>query len=147
MTRGRHNEASFRRKLDPIETNVWRKENSLELLFKDVSNFDVQNPVIGSLLREIDLEKKQTSSSLISKAPNINDIILKQRFDRLKKRDERYNNGDDDDNNDQGPGPEAPPSPPNFNFLEPAAPPLSPPPPILAPTSPELPPKDPPPTI
>ena len=43
VTRGKHNEASFRRRFDPIEKNVWRKENPLELLFKDVSNFDVRN--------------------------------------------------------------------------------------------------------
>ena len=59
VTKGRHNKASFRRKLDPIEKNVWRTENPLALLFKDVSNFDAQNPVIGSLFREIDLEKKK----------------------------------------------------------------------------------------
>ena len=53
ITRGKHNEASFRRKLDPIEKNVWRTENPLALLFTDVSNFDAQNPVIGSLLKEI----------------------------------------------------------------------------------------------
>ena len=40
VTRGKHNEASFRRKLDPIEKSVWKKEDSLKLLFKDVSNFD-----------------------------------------------------------------------------------------------------------
>ena len=51
----KHNEASFRRKLDPIEKNIWRKEIPLVLLFKNVSNFDAQNPVIGSLLREIDI--------------------------------------------------------------------------------------------
>ena len=47
-TRGKHNEASCRRKLDPIEKNVWRKENPLKLLLKEVSNFNTQNPVIGS---------------------------------------------------------------------------------------------------
>ena len=59
VTRGRHNEASFRRKLDPIEKIVWRTENPLALLFEDVSNFDAQNTVIGSLLRETDLQKKR----------------------------------------------------------------------------------------
>ena len=59
VTRGRNNQASFRRKLDPIEKSVWRRENPLALLFKDVANFDAQNPVIGSLLGEIDLEKKR----------------------------------------------------------------------------------------
>ena len=54
VTRGRHNQASFAHKLDPTEKNVWRTENPLALLIKNVANFDVQNPVIGSLLREID---------------------------------------------------------------------------------------------
>ena len=40
MTRGRHKQASFRRKLDPIEKSVWRTENPLLLLFKDIANFD-----------------------------------------------------------------------------------------------------------
>ena len=84
VTRGRHNQASFHRKLDPIEKSVWRTENPLALLFKDVANFDAQNPVIGSLLREINLRKRSTNSDLIkkslSKAPDINDMILLQRF-------------------------------------------------------------------
>ena len=58
VTRGRHNQTSFRHKLDPIEKSVWRTENPLALLFKDVANFDRQNLVTGSLLREIDLEKE-----------------------------------------------------------------------------------------
>ena len=65
VTRGRHNRASFRCKLDPIEKSIWRTENPLALLFKDVTNFDEQNPVIGSLLREIDLGKRGTNSDLI----------------------------------------------------------------------------------
>ena len=107
VTRGRHNQASFRRKLDPIEKSVWRTENRLALLFKDVANFDIQNPVIGSLLREIDLGKRSTNSDLIkkslSKAPDINDTILLQRFKKFKETPINYNdndNNDDDDNND-----------------------------------------------
>ena len=125
VMRRKHNEASFGCKLDPIENYVWRKEDPLELLFKDVSNFDAQNPVIGSLLREIDVGKKDTLSNFLKKAPNVNDVVLKHRFERLKKKDESYNRGDndgDDNNIDGGLGPL--PSPPRFNF--PTAPPLSP---------------------
>ena len=101
VIRGRDNQASFRRKLDPIEKSIWRTENPLALLFKDVANFDAQNPVIGSLLREIDLGKNKTKSSLISTAPNINDTILLHRFKKLKETSINYNdNDDDDDNND-----------------------------------------------
>ena len=55
VTKGRFNEASVRHKLDPIVKSVWRTENLLVLLFRDVATFDAQNPIIGSLLREIDL--------------------------------------------------------------------------------------------
>ena len=101
MTRGRHKRASFCRKLDSIVKKLWRTENPLALLFKDVANFDAQNPVIGSLLREIDLAKNKTKSSLISTAHDINDKILLHRFKKYKETPINYNgNNDDDDNND-----------------------------------------------
>ena len=107
VTRGRHNQASFCRKLHPIEKNFWRTENPLALLFKDVANFDAQNSVIGSLLKEIDLGKRSTNSDLIkkllSKAPYINYTILLQRFKKIKETPINYNDNDDnddDDNND-----------------------------------------------
>ena len=72
-------------------------------MFKDVANFDAQNPVIGSLLREIDLGKRSTNSDLIkkqlTKAPDINDTILLQRFKNFKETPINYNNNNDDDYN------------------------------------------------
>ena len=58
VTRGKLNKVSFRRKLDPIAKNAVKKENLLELVLKDVFRFNAQNPVIGSLMREIDFGKK-----------------------------------------------------------------------------------------
>ena len=123
VTRGRHNQASFRRNLDPIEKSVCRTENPLALLFKDVANFDAQNPIIGFLLREIDLGKNKTNSQLIanqlSKAPDINDTILLNRFKKLKDDPINYNNNnnnDDNNDNDGGINPLGPPPPPpTFN--------------------------------
>ena len=69
VTRDRHNQAIFCRKLDPIEKRIWRTENPLALLFKDAANFDAQNPVIGSLLRDINLGKRSTNSGLIKRSP------------------------------------------------------------------------------
>ena len=89
VTRGRINEASIRHKLDPIEKSVRRTENPLALLFKDVATFDTQNPIVESLLREIDLVQKGENSDLIkkqiSKAPDINDTILIQRLKKIKE--------------------------------------------------------------
>ena len=57
ITKDRINNASFRRKLDPIKKNILRKQNPLELVFQDISTFDVENPIFGSLLRESILKK------------------------------------------------------------------------------------------
>ena len=40
VTNNRLNEASFRRRLDPIWENIIRNKNPNELLFKDVKHFD-----------------------------------------------------------------------------------------------------------
>ena len=58
VTRDRINDASFRQKLDPISKNILRRQNLLELIFEDISKFDAENPIVGSLLREIDINKK-----------------------------------------------------------------------------------------
>ena len=58
VTRDRINDASFRQRLDPIGKNILRRQNPLELVFENISNFDAENPIVGSLLREIDIKKK-----------------------------------------------------------------------------------------
>ena len=59
VTRDRINDASFRQRLDPISKNILRRQNPLELVFEDISTFDAENPIVGSLLREIDVKKKK----------------------------------------------------------------------------------------
>ena len=105
VTRDRLNNASFRQKLDCIAKNIFRRQNPLELVFKNISTFDAQNPIIRSLLREIDVEKKDIDSKLFKKAPNVTDVLLKARLDPLKR--------DNDDNNIP------PPTPPPTNFPSP----------------------------
>ena len=57
VTRVTINDASFRQKLDPISKNILRRQNPLELMFEDISTFDAENPIVGSLLRDIDIKK------------------------------------------------------------------------------------------
>ena len=59
VTRDRINNASFRQKLDPIGKNILRRQNPLELVFEDISTFDAENPIIGSLLLESLMLKKR----------------------------------------------------------------------------------------
>ena len=55
VTRDRINDASFRQRLDPISKNILRRYLHLFTVFEDISKFDTENPIVGSLLREIDI--------------------------------------------------------------------------------------------
>ena len=82
----RINSASFRQKLDPISRNIIRKQNPLELVFEDISTFDSENPIVGSLLREVDFRKKQTESDFIKSFPSQpgKEFEIKKRLDKLR---------------------------------------------------------------
>ena len=70
VTRDSINDVSFRQKLDLISKNILRRQNPLELVFEDISTFDAENPIVGSLLREIDIKKKQSDSDFIKSLPS-----------------------------------------------------------------------------
>ena len=59
VTRDRINNVSFTQKLDPIKKNILSRQNPLELVFEDISTFDAENPIVGSLLRGFDRDKKR----------------------------------------------------------------------------------------
>ena len=69
MTRENINNASIRQKLDPISKNILRIQNPLKLVFVDISTFDAQNRIVGSLPRQLDVGKKVLASDLIKQAP------------------------------------------------------------------------------
>ena len=60
VTKDRINDASFRQRLDPISKNILRRQNPLELVFENISTFEAENSIVGTLLREIDIQKKQS---------------------------------------------------------------------------------------
>ena len=134
VTRDRRNEASFRQKLDPISKNILRRQNPLELVFEDISTFDSENPIVGSLLREIDLSKKQTDSDFIRSLPSQpgKELEIKRRLDKLrgvgKGKFVNNNQGGRPGGPDlSGLGP--PPAPPNIEDLIKNGPQFPPPPP------------------
>ena len=58
----------------------------MELVFEDISTFDAENPKVGSLLRQIDLNKKLTNSDFIKSVPSHpgKEFEIKKRLDRLR---------------------------------------------------------------
>ena len=71
ITHDRPNNASLRKRLDPISKNVILRQNSLELVFVCFRTFDAQNSVVSFLLRELDIGKKDIASDLLGKVPRL----------------------------------------------------------------------------
>ena len=85
MIRDRNNDASIRQKLDLISKNILRRKNPPEVVFEDESTFDAENPIVESLLKEIDLNKKQIESDFIKSLPSQtgNKFEIQKKHDRL----------------------------------------------------------------
>ena len=85
-----------------------RRQNPLELVFEDISTFDTENSIVGSLLREIDLNKKQTDSDFIKSLPSQpgKEFKIQKRLDRLHgiKRFNKNNNNNSNNNDGDGGG-------------------------------------------
>ena len=75
VARDRINNTGFRQKLNPIKKNILRRKNLLELVFKDISAFDAANPIVGSLLRQLDSSKKLMAGDLVKKAPGLPGLV------------------------------------------------------------------------
>ena len=121
VTRDKINDIGFRQNLDPVSKNILRRQNPLELVFEDVSTFDAENPIVRSLLRDIDLEKKKTDSDFIKSIPSQprKEFEIEKRLHKLcdikrynNKNDNNNNNNTNNNNNDGGdlfpPGPRGP---------------------------------------
>ena len=119
VTKDRINNASFRQKLDPISKNILRRQNPFELIFEDISTCDAENPIVGSLLRELDVGKKSLASDLIKNAsgPPGQNFEIEKRLNKLK--DFEPINRNNNNNNNLTPPPSPPSFPPSNGFLPP----------------------------
>ena len=108
VTRDRINDTSFRQKLDPISKNILRRQNPLELVFEDISTFDAENPIVGSLLREVDIKKKQSHSDFTKSLPCHpgKEFEIQKRLDRRRgiSGGNDFRNNNNNNNNNPGGG-------------------------------------------
>ena len=111
VIRDRTNDASFRQKLDPISKNILRRQNLLELIFEDISKFDAENHIVGSLLREIDINKKQSDSDFIKSLLSHpgKEFEIQKGLNRLRGKT-FFSNNNNNSNNNNTPGGAAGPS-------------------------------------
>ena len=120
VTDRKFNNAGIRRKLDLKYPSIMRKPTASNFLFRDIKQFDVQNPVIGGLYNQLQI-RTSDQLKLLKKAPNIKDLKIRNALERLKKFNLNKGAADDDDDDDDNiPGlprgrrdkPSAPPPPP-----------------------------------
>ena len=104
-----------------MSKNIIRNQNPIEFFFTDLKHFDAQNPVIGNLIKEINIGKKKDLSKILKDAPDIIDLELSSRLNRLRN-DETFNldgnnnnnNKNNNNNNSLLPPPSSSFSPQNF---------------------------------
>ena len=136
VSHGKLNEGTKVRHLselnDPKYKYFRQNNNSLDVVYREKAKFDVQNPIIGDLLKEINKGKlsEEEYFKKTEAAPDIKDLDIKERFNKVfgrsnKKKDNfsdpYYNRNDDDDDDDDSPpgSPNVPPPPPmDFDFDE-----------------------------
>ena len=99
--------------LDTKYPSVMKKSNPIDVVFKDKAKFDTQNPIIGTLLTQIESEKSKTEKAVdnqLEGAPSIKDLMIAERLEQLRESNRKNINDNDDNANDNPPPPSAPPS-------------------------------------
>ena len=96
------NNAGIRHALDQKYPTIMGKPTATNFIFKDKAKFDIQNPVIGGIYNEILTNKQKENKQInqISQAPDIRDLDIRKRLDKLGKFNSGIDDSDDDDNDD-----------------------------------------------
>ena len=88
-----------------------RRQNPLELVIEDISTFDGENPIVGSLLKKLNAGKKLATRDLVKNAPGIpgQDFEIQNRLNRFRNIDTEPKNNNNNNKNNLSP-PSSPPS-------------------------------------
>ena len=79
------NDARVGQYLEPVCKNIHWRQNPYGIIFDDKSKFDIQNPIIGSLLGEIDSGKLTGESvKFPNSVPSVKDIEINKRIESFK---------------------------------------------------------------
>ena len=133
VTDRKFNNAGIRRKLDLKYPLIIKKPTASNFLFRDLKQFNVQNPVIGGLYNQLQI-RTSDQLKLSKKAPRIKDLKIRNALERLKKFNLNIGAADEDDNDEDDDNDI--PGLPRGRRDEPAAPPPPPPPPPPGPRPP-----------
>ena len=94
VTDGSFNDAVVRRELNLKYPSIMKKPKPIHVGFKDQAKFDVQNPIIGSLVAQVQENKtnEKVISNQLSGAPSTKDIELVESLAKLRGENNNNNN-------------------------------------------------------
>ena len=100
-TYGKFNDVNARCALDLKILSVLKKSNPLDVVYKDITKFDMLNLIIGSLLTQIESAKltDKTLDEFLSKFPFLKDFEIAEKLKKLRDFKKKNKDDDDDDNN------------------------------------------------
>ena len=107
---------------DPKYKYFGQNNNPLDVVYRDKAKLDVQNPIIGNLLKEINKGKlsEEEYFKKTKTAPDIKDLVIKERFNKIFERSDAKKKDNFLDNvsngSDSPPGSPGPPPPPPMDF-------------------------------
>ena len=83
---GGFNDDAVRTELDLKYPSIMKKPNPIDVIFREKAKFRVQNPIIGSLVAQVQESKTNEKVILnqISGAPSTKDIELEERLAKLR---------------------------------------------------------------
>ena len=86
VTDSKFNDASVCRALDLKIPSLMKKSNPVDVVYKDVAKFGTQNPVIGSLLSQIEPGKltDKKVDEYLNKIPFVKDLEIAAKLKQLK---------------------------------------------------------------
>ena len=99
---------------DPKYKYFRQNNNPLDVVYRGKAKFDVQNPIIGDLLKEINKGKlsEEEYFKKTKTAPNIKDLDIRERFDKVVERDAHKKDNFLDQTNNINNGDDSPPGSP-----------------------------------
>ena len=102
---------------DPLYNFFRKNDNPLDVLYRKEPKFDVQNPIIGSLLKQINKGKitDEGIKKILDKGPDLRALDLQEIYNKIFDKEKRkgqkglidkfFGNNDDGDHDDSPPGP------------------------------------------
>ena len=77
---------------DPLYKYLRENDNPLDVVYRKQAKFDVQNPIIGSLLQQINKSKLpgyEETKEIQGKCPDPNVFHLEDRFNKIFEREKK----------------------------------------------------------